>query len=354
MNLYSKILNKKDYIKNCLDFNKKSIEEIKKNKSNIYILGAPFHSNMGDQAQTYCSIKWIEKNYPGYKINVFTTTEVSALKYNLLKKIKKLIKSEDIIFLHSGYHLTDLYIQEEKLNRKVIEIFKLNRIIMLPQTILFQSKEEEKNTIDIYNKHKKLTILCRDDLSYDKAKEMFKNATLLKYPDIVTTLIGTKQFDFNREKILLCMRNDGEAFYSKEQVESLKNRLEKIDKVDITDTTIELEPNYISNNREKVLNDIFDEYSKYKVIITDRYHGTIFSLIANTPVIVLSSTDHKLSSGVKWFPEEFKDYVKYVDDINNVEKCVNTIYSMDYSYKLSRYFNQKYYDNLTKQLGQEV
>ncbi|WP_082026255.1 polysaccharide pyruvyl transferase family protein [Prevotella pectinovora] len=44
---------------------------------------------------------------------------------------------------------------------------------------------------------------------------------------------------------------------------------------------------------------ILQQFAKYQVVITDRYHGTIFSQIVNTPVIVISSTDHKLRSGVK-------------------------------------------------------
>lgn len=49
--------------------------------------------------------------------------------------------------------------------------------------------------------------------------------------------------------------------------------------------------------------------SHYKVVITDRYHGTIFSLIANTPVIIIKSTDHKVTTGADWFKGIYDDYV---------------------------------------------
>lgn len=57
--------------------------------------------------------------------------------------------------------------------------------------------------------------------------------------------------------------------------------------------------------------------SHYRLVITDRYHGAIFSQIVSTPTIVLSSADHKLSSGVKWFPkEQFTNYIAYANDLD--------------------------------------
>ena len=346
--IYKALLMKKNYIKLKKELNLNS------NIRRIFLFGAPFHSNMGDQAQTLCSLVWLKKNYPEYNLYVFNTKEVINLDYRLLKLIKKNIGSKDKIFLHSGYHITDLYMKEENMNRKVIEIFSNNKIVILPQTILFQNENERNKTIDIYNKHKDLTILCRDDLSYETAKRMFTNCKLLKYPDIVTILIGTKEFKNDKKGILLCMRNDKEAFYSKEDIEKLREKLEKIDKTDITDTTIDLNADYISQNRSKVINDILNSYSSYEVIITDRYHGTIFSLIANTPVIVLSSTDHKLSSGVNWFPESFKEYIRYVNNIDDVPTCVEIILKRNYDYQLPNYFNEQYYDKLKSILEKEV
>lgn len=329
-------------------------KELSSNSRRIFLFGAPFHSNMGDQAQTLCSLLWFKKNYPEYEAYAFDTEYITNSDYKLLKLIKEYIEPEDKIFLHSGYHITDLYMLEENMNRKVIELFDNNAITILPQTILFKYENEKNKTIEIYNKHKNLTILCRDDLSYETAKEMFTNCKLLKYPDIVTTLIGTKKFEHPRKGILLCMRNDREAFYSKADIEKLRAKLEKIDKIDITDTTIDLRAGYISKNREKVINNILNSYSNYKVIITDRYHGTIFSLISNTPVIVLSSTDHKLSSGVKWFPKSFKEYIRYMENIEDVPNYVQEIFKRNYNYKLPNYFNEEYYDKLKSILEKKV
>ena len=317
---------------------------------NIFVFGAPFHSNLGDQAQTYCIYEWCRLNYPDYKIRIYNTIEVSEENFELLFRIKKIIKKKDYIFLHSGYHTTDLYMLEESMQRSVIEMFPDKRIVLLPQTIFYQTEKEKNRSIEIYNNHKDIVLMCRDEISFKIAGEIFSKCKLLLYPDIVTSMIGKYQYTDSREGILLCMRNDKEAFYSKQQIKELKKKLKDIDNVYQTDTTVTMSPSEIAVNRKEILEEIWKEYSKYKVIITDRYHGTIFALIANTPVIVLASTDHKLSSGVKWFPQEFSGYVQYVQCLDEIPSLIKEIYKDELTYVLPPYFENNFYSQLKQKL----
>lgn len=163
-------------------------------------------------------------------------------------------------------------------------------------------------------------------------------------------MIGKRQYDHPRSGILLCLRNDRESFYSAEQKKALAKELSAIDTVSTTDTTSSLSAKEIAQNREQIIESVWSDYAKYRCIITDRYHGTIFALVANTPVIVIDSTDHKLSSGVKWFPESFRDYVYYVHDISQIEQVVQKIYSTDYEYKLLPFFHDEYFVKLKQYL----
>ena len=95
-----------------------------------------------------------------------------------------------------------------------------------------------------------------------------------------------------------------------------------------------------------MLKEQFDYYSRFKLIITDRYHGTIFSLIAGTPVIVLKTSDHKLSSGVKWFPEEFKDYVTFAENLDEAYEKAAMMMNKQLTHQLPPYFKENYYDKL--------
>ena len=48
-----------------------------------------------------------------------------------------------------------------------------------------------------------------------------------------------------------------------------------------------------------------------RVVVTDRYHGVIFSVITHTPVIVFKSYDTKISAGIRWFQD--LEWVHYAE-----------------------------------------
>lgn len=312
----------------------------------IFLFGSPHHSNMGDQAQTYCILKWFEKNYPNHEVCIFTLRETTNLVLNL---IRSRIKKEDKLFCHSGYHMTDLY-NEQDAYLRVIRLFPDFPIVLFPQTVFYKTSEAAINTASVLNKHGNVTLLCRDEISFNSAKTLFTGCKLLLYPDVVTSLIGTVKYCHPREGILLCIRNDKEAFYSKEQISALSSKLESVSSVSHTDTTVSLPFSYIKQRRENVIFGIIEDYSKYKVIITDRYHGTIFSLIAGTPVIVIASSDHKLSSGVKWFPDSFKEHVCYAENLEQAYEYAVSKFNQQLEYSLPPYFKENYWDLLKEKI----
>ena len=69
-------------------------------------------------------------------------------------------------------------------------------------------------------------------------------------------------------------------------------------------------------------------------------------------LIVLSSTDHKLSSGVKWFPKEiFGDYVFYASSLDEAyEVAKKKLIDNSLTYKLPKYFEENYYCKLKEKL----
>lgn len=320
-------------------------KELKRNRTcdKIYLFGSPNQVNLGDQAQTYCIEKWFNKNYPNHKIFTFTYYTITN---TILKTIRQTIGKNDLIFIHSGYHITDLYNLIDKYCT-IIRLFPERHIVIMPQTINFENdKNKEKIVSDIFNLHGNITLMCRDNISHQKAQHIFTNCKLLLFPDIVTSLIGTKKYSNKRDGILFCMRNDKEALYSREDISKLRKRLSPI-RTYLTDTDSKYFYRTIQKHREKIIEEKWNEFSKYKVVITDRYHGTIFSLIANTPVIVLSSTDHKLSSGVKWFPDEFKGFVTFANNLDEAYELALSKYKENvFKQRLNAYFEKNFYSKL--------
>ena len=221
-------------------------------------------------------------------------------------------------------------------------------MVILPQTVNFYTPCIQEHVAECFSKDKNVLLLCRDEVSYNISKKLFPTTDLLLFPDIVTSLIGTKKYECKREGVLFCIRDDVEAFYKPEQIDDLISRFGEIRKEKIDTTLHGVSLKYVNENRNKLIWDAIDKFATYKVVITDRYHGTIFSAIASTPVIVINSADHKLSSGVNWFPKEiFGDKIQFAKDLNDAYAKANQILTKPYAdCNNSSYFKDNFWDKL--------
>lgn len=323
------------------------VKAIHTNTSNkrIWYLCVPDHPNLGDQAQAFCIRKWFNTYYSDYEIVELMSTSINSNRFNLLNEMAKVIKPTDKIFFQSGYTSTDAN-RDEITHRIITEKFKYNHIIFFPQTVKYSTEKEKSITSNIYNKHNNITFMARDKVSYNTVKEMLTKAEVLLYPDIVTSLINKYSYNSKRSGILFCMRNDSEQYYEKSQIGELRERLSNLADTDLTDTTIKMSYQKLSSEFKNVLEQTFNKFSQYKLVITDRYHGTIFSLISHTPVIVVNSTDHKLSSGVDWFKGVYDDYVYFAKTLDEVYEMACEVMDKHYEYQLDDYFDKNYYQKL--------
>lgn len=316
------------------------------NLKRIYYIGIPAHSNLGDLAQGVCIRRWLKKHYPDRQVVEIETNVLVNTSFSLLRKLKKVYKAEDFIVFQSGYTTTDLGGYADEMHRAVMKILPNARMLMLPQTIFFEKESNKLRTSQEYNKMDKMLFLSRDAVSFEMAKEMFPDLDVMLYPDIVTTLIGTKEFNNTRNGIMFCCRDDSEKFYSDDEINNLMKKCSEICPVAKTDTTKQGKTSSIVSNAENLINNEIEEYSKYKLIITDRYHGTILSLVAGTPVIIIKTTDHKVTTGANWFDGIYDEYVYLAEDLDDAFKLAKEILSKNLSHKIDPYFEREYYDKL--------
>lgn len=330
------------YITTSLYFNK----SLKSNIDKVYYLGIPAHSNLGDLAQGVCIRKWISKNYPDRLCIEIKTDALVNTSFSCLNNLKKYFRKEkDIIIFQSGYTTTDLGGYADIMHQAVIKALPDAKMLMMPQTIFFKSKERRDLCAKVYSTASNMLFLARDRVSFETAKSMFENININMYPDIVTTLIGQKNFEYDRDGIALCVRDDEEKYYTEDEIASFTERCKKHWKVDISDTTKKGFKDIVKN-AEKYIKKEIATLAHYKVTITDRYHGTIFSLAAGTPVIIIKTTDHKVVTGAEWFKGVYDDYVYVAQDLEQAFELANEIMSKDLENSLTPYFLQAYYDKL--------
>ena len=219
-------------------------------------------------------------------------------------------------------------------------------MVMMPQTVFFVHEENRRRTALACNRARKMLFLARDRISFEQARAMFPDLAVHLYPDIVTSLIGKYHFDSPREKVLFCCRNDGEKKYSDEEIANLRKKLAAFVETELSDTTVPVRASELRKNLQHYLEEIFKRYSKYRAIVTDRYHGTIFSLIAETPVIILKTTDHKVITGAEWFRGVYDDRVYTAETLDDVEPILRKVLQNPPQSKTDCYFERNYYQKL--------
>lgn len=190
----------------------------------------------------------------------------------------------------------------------------------MPQTITFRTNEEKEKSIEIYSKVKDLSVITREEYSYKIAKEIFKNSKIYLIPDSVLYLEDyfDERFNDKREGVLFLLRKDHEKTISSNISENIEAILKKLDlNYDFSDTVIKSKGKINKKTRINFCKKLIEEISSKKLIITDRLHGMIISVITNTPVIVFGSSTKKTIGSLKWV--KHLNYVSFIEDETNFE-----------------------------------
>lgn len=266
-------------------------------KKRIFLIGTPEHSNIGDAAIALGEREFIAQYFADYRV-----AELSAYDFDRwYEKIAAYIRKDDLIFLHGGGNLGNRYLNEERIRRRVIQDFPNNRVVILPQTIHFDATKdgiaELEKSQKIYNSHTNLLILTRGKESLHMAKEWFPQADSLCTLDMA--LLLKPELKLDRKGILLCMRdlNDesglsiAEQEYVQQTVCAFDADYLKTNNLNNGDPSC----NILCEDRWSVVHKELMKYSSHKVIVTDRLHGLIFSVITKTPCVLISSYDHKIA-----------------------------------------------------------
>ncbi|GEM_PF-169264 len=294
---------------------------------NLFLLMVPLHGNLGDQAIIYAQNQFAADHFPDYNVVEMLHRDTKAA----VKALKGLIKNDDLIWLPGGGNMGDEYITEEQARRYIIKHFPHNKIVSFPQTIYFSStdygRRELSKSRKIYEKNKNLTLIAREQISYGIMQKEFPKTNVMLIPDIVFYLNLTAA-DRERQGILCCLRNDIEGVINFEQKLALLARLKNLySDLKVTDTVLGREVDM--ENREKELNQIWDDFRAAKVVITDRLHGMIFAAVTATPCVVLSNYNHKVQSSYQWVQN--LDYIRFLNeyDQETVLQQVDNLFNLD-------------------------
>lgn len=304
----------------------------------LFIYGVPTHGNIGDRAISLAENKFLKKNFWTHKV-----INVPAGIFFTSKKIlpQDVVNNYDVILLHGGGNMGNVYTQEEDLRRAVIEKFPSNKIVIFPQTINFSKKfnnynKELSETKRVYSNHKQLTIIAREEVSYGIMKDIFPNNNVLLAPDIVLFYNPKKLGQGSEYSVVTLMRDDVEKTLSgndqNKLFKHLNDRFGK-DKVLHTDMQYKAEPSpwqllgIEKASDEMLVSGKLKQISNSKIVVTDRLHGMIFSVLMNRVCVVFSNHDWKIKGVFDRWIKPLDLPVYYCEDIEQAKQVID---SLDY------------------------
>lgn len=271
------------------------------NKNQAYIFLAADYGNLGDVAITYAQTKFLKEFSNRQVIEIPISKSLEGLWF-----VKKNIKKGDIVTTVGGGNMGDLYDQIEFIRQLTFQWFPNNRIISFPQTFDFTDSKEGRKALKqakkVYNAHKDLHLVAREQTSYELMKKHFSNANVLLTPDIVLSLNQSEPRK-QRKGVVICMRKDAEKHLTDEQSQFILDEINKsFDEITYYDTHIHRN-NLSIEERETELNKIWDVFKSAELIVTDRLHGMIFCHITASPTMVFQNNNHKVRETYNWIKE---------------------------------------------------
>jgi exopolysaccharide biosynthesis predicted pyruvyltransferase EpsI len=214
------------------------------------------------------------------------------------KSLDDILNINDTILFHGGGNLNELYQIHSNWRNEFCQKYRNNTIISMPQSIYYKNETIFKlDTIQNRNSNK-YVVTSRAQLT-SRQIELFNenNITFKQVPD-AAFMIGPRIPNKSpTHSIFILIRTDKEQQFSNEIYEEAYHYLQNKTITFIVKDWFSYKSNFdnkdISKNavrRNDLVNNIL---SQGKVIITDRLHCALYSLLMGKPLIVLNNNYNK-------------------------------------------------------------
>ncbi|MBP3442107.1 MAG: polysaccharide pyruvyl transferase family protein [Clostridia bacterium] len=300
-------------------------------KKKFFVIGVAEHGNYGDFAISEAQNLFLKDNFDADIVEI-TEEEISnPLTY---KRIKAMLGPDDIIFLQGGGNHGNMYSFHEMYRREIIKTFRNNRIVLFPQTYYFSDdadgRKQAEISKEIYSSHPDLILAFRDRMSYSLANDVYTKNTVIFCPDMVLYLNGRFVKKNNPESdIMVLFRAGKEAKYQPEEKKAVTQKLSEKYKLTFNNHTTK--EKVTKENRYSLVKSQVELYAGSDVVLTDKLHGAIFSIVTGTPCVMLSTFNHKLREFYKifknidgyYFADTLEEIPDLIDKAFEIKNCTN-------------------------------
>ena len=247
--------------------------------------------NKGDPAITVGELAIIRKLGLELIFSCETRCHNGTLEY--ARKLSKNYSTNEVVVLMQGGGDLLAYKAHDFDRKLVLETFPDFEVILFPQSILPIATEQDTRLFqDVYAKHKHLTFLYRDRKSYDRGKMIFPSVKCYLMPDMAFQIGAKQRFFEPTHDILWLRRTDKESM--KYSIPASRHNYAII----VEDWRPWKTPKGSSRLEDSFLmatNGMLF-LQRGRVIITDRLHGHILSVLCGIPHVVFDPVNKKITS----------------------------------------------------------
>ncbi len=330
------------------------LNRLPQGQQRFFMFGIPTYNNLGDQMIGFAQKMFFRNHFPQIQYIEITEPQTDQAIAELLPQLR----SSDMIGFIGGGNIGSYYLNHERARRKVFGTFVNNLTISFPQSVNFaktpQGRRELGLSQEAYNKNPNLTLCARETQTFRRFQQYFDNNVLFT-GDMVMTL-DPLPGKIERDGVLLIMRHDDEKVTTDDLLAKLTKELRETGRdVEQTDTVVpfkaadgeEGDPHKSTlklNERWQLFTDKLDEIRKSQVVVTDRLHGMIFSVITQTPCLVFDNSYGKASTSYyNWF--EDLNYIRHTTS-TDPQEIIKLVKELEKIKRPNRYYFDHSYDAL--------
>jgi len=301
----------------------------------VFLLNTPEHTNLGDLAIAEAELDFLSRIMPGEPL-----AEVGALSRNIyaLDALKKMIPKDALILFHGGGYVGTDWPEEEEAFRRAVRLFPENRFVLMPQSIYYSGDAVgqaalERSARDL-SRHGDLHLFARESVSYGLMKRHYPNAKVYLSPDMVLSMSmsismehGAGEYaEAGREGALMCMRADKEKLLTGSDTAYIESVCAKYGRVEYTDTIVapdEYSGPVNAATRGALVSAKLAQFSKARLVVTDRLHGMVFAAVTGTPCVALSNHNHKVKGTAEWL--KGLTYIRYAENTGALAEAAEAV-----------------------------
>lgn len=290
------------------------------------LIGTPHHGNLGDHAIAFAEEEFLKTIHPNATLDIITEDEY----WQYRRSLKGQLRPEDVILLHGGGNLGNIYPYAEAVRQDALRRFSAQRMVLFPQTVYFSGDAAghlaRQRARAVYRHQHRLAAFAREAFSFAELCELVGEERTFLVPDIVLSFTKLLPTPRQRQGVLLCFRRDLERGITSGTEQWITTTLsEQFSTLRKTDTVL---PGLLSAVAAKErLCDLLTRFAGAELVVTDRLHGMIFAALTRTPCIALPNFNHKIFGVSKWLEE--LPFLRYAEADSPLAPLVKEVCTAD-------------------------